>query len=150
MVAILKRCGLGGSDQEIKQGLVCCPLGVPTSTDAWLAGWVAVMRAASCKPPLQLWQQLGLCLPVQGQEVNSNTLYTMSRPVGICQANSATLMVLSAMWALRAFSLPFCGAGQRGGAGSREGGGAQAGRGDGSCGGDAACVDWHGGLHAAQ
>ena len=44
--------------------------------------------------------------------MNSNTLYTMSRPVGICQANSKTLMVLSAMWALRAFSLPFCGTGQ--------------------------------------
>ena len=44
----------------------------------------------------------------QGQLVNSNTLYTMSSPVGTCQAKSARLMQLSAMWALRAVSLPFC------------------------------------------
>lgn len=46
--------------------------------------------------------------PLQGQEVNSNTLPTISKPVGSCQANSAMLRVLRAMWALRAVSLPFC------------------------------------------
>jgi hypothetical protein len=59
MIDILKRCGLGGSDVEIKQGLGCCPLGVPPSADDWLAG---CCQAASCKLQLQLWQQLGMCL----------------------------------------------------------------------------------------
>ena len=53
--------------------------------------------------------------PAATLTVNSNTLATMSKPVGICQANSAMLTQLSAMCAVRAASLPFC---ARGAAGS--------------------------------
>lgn len=44
----------------------------------------------------------------QGHFVNSNTLPTISRPVGICHAKRPRLTMLSAMCALRAASLFFC------------------------------------------
>lgn len=48
---------------------------------------------------------------IQGQDVNSNTLPTISRPVGIWETKSSTLATFRAMCAVLAVSLPFCIAG---------------------------------------
>lgn len=45
--------------------------------------------------------------------MNSNTLRTISSPVGICHIKSSTLTAFSAMWRLLAVSSPFCIGGTR-------------------------------------
>lgn len=50
---------------------------------------------------------------VHGHFVNSNTLKTISIPVGICQMNRMTFKVFKAMCRLLAVSFPFCIAGTR-------------------------------------
>jgi len=50
---------------------------------------------------------------IQGHLVNSNTLRTMSIPVGICHNNRTTLIAFNAMWRFLAVSFPFCIAGTR-------------------------------------
>lgn len=62
------------------------------------------------RPPLALYSRL---------TVNSNTLPTISRPVGTCHAKSAMLTQFSAMCAERAASLPFCAHTARGVGGAR-------------------------------
>jgi len=42
-------------------------------------------------------RRLAASRPAQGQEVNWNTLPTISRPVGICQVKRAVFTTLSAM-----------------------------------------------------
>lgn len=49
----------------------------------------------------------------QGHLVNSNTLRTISSPVGICDAKSSTLATFSAIWRFLAVSFPFCIGGTR-------------------------------------
>ena len=49
----------------------------------------------------------------QGQLVNSNTLNTISIPVGICHMKSSTFSPFNAMWRFLAVSFPFCIAGTR-------------------------------------
>lgn len=50
---------------------------------------------------------------IQGHFVNSNTLSTISSPVGICHTKSKTFTVFNAMWRFLAVSLPFCIGGTR-------------------------------------
>ena len=47
----------------------------------------------------------------QGHLVNSNTLKTISIPVGICHINNNTLTAFNAICRLLAVSFPFCIAG---------------------------------------